>query len=528
MLKRLWQLISNLGITEFVDPLEHRRIKLSNQLLLYCFLFTCAFIGFYAASGYHGVVILEGVALVVYSIVFFIAAGGNYKAARFSFIVSLNLHMFMLALCFGINSQVQLLFIPVAAVPVVLYSRRELSWLLCSIVISITLFCMIYALESSISFRESIDPAALPAMRFVFNFTAIVCEVIVLFSIISGYDRTERRLDEDNELLQQQFQSIFENSFDALFLVDWKKRRIVKANKRAKELFEMDSEEEFYSFYGTDLHYESLSQGELDKMRFSLEKNGSYEGEVLYKTKKGNQFWGALAIKSVEIGREKYQSVRVTDITVDKMAKAHVEASLHEKEILLSEIHHRVKNNMAIISGLLGLQSSHVEDEKLRSVFEESRNRIHSMALIHDKLYQHETFARIDFNAYCNDLINYIRDSYDTEETKITYSLTCNDIFIDIKYAVPCGLILNELISNAHKHAFKDRAGGGIRVVCTKMSGKFTMMVSDNGIGFDAERVLEQPVSLGLTLITALVGQVNGTLKAVNKAGTTYYISFEE
>jgi len=529
MLKRSWLFISNLGIDASVDPLEHKRIKLSNQLIFYSILLTFVFIGVYAVLGFRKVNAVELQALTVYAVLLLTSGRGYYNVTRFFFIVMLNLHMFLLALCFGIDSQVQLLFIPVAAVPIVLYNRRELRLLFFGTFLSIAFFCALYTFAHSVTgLRENVDPAALPMMRFLFNFTAIICEVIVLFSIISGYDRTERRLDENNELLQQQFQSIFENSFDALFLVDWKKRLIIKANKRAKELFEMDSEEEFYTMFGPDLHAELPTEAELDKMRNALNTIGFYEGEICYKTKKGNRFWGAIAIKAVVIGKEKYQSVRVTDITVDKQAKAHVEASLHEKEILLSEIHHRVKNNMAVISGLLGLQSSYVEDHALKSLFEESRNRIHSMALIHDKLYQHETFARIDFNAYCNDLINYIRGSYDTGKTKIDYVLICADIFVDIKYAVPCGLILNELISNAHKHAFKDRSHGEIRIVCTKMGGKFTMMVSDDGIGFNAEQTLEQPVSLGLTLITALVEQVNGTLKAVNRSGTTYYISFEE
>lgn len=528
MLKRFWMFISNLGIDASIDPSEHKRIKLSNQLIFYSTIFTAIFIFLYSGLGVGRVNGIEAGALCVYTLLLFLSQRRFFRAARFLFVVLLNLHMFLLALFFGFDSQMHLLFIPVAAVPVVLYSRRELASSIFCVALSITLFCCLYGFQTGDLMQARIPVSMLPALRFLFNITAIVCEVLVLFSIIGNYDRTERRLDESNELLQQQFQSIFENSFDALFLVDWKKRKIIKANKRAKELFEMDSEEEFYSMYGLDLHHEQPNEPELERIRNALQVGGLYEGEVLYRTKKGNQFWGALAIKSVQIGKEKYQSVRVTDITVDKKAKAHVEASLHEKELLLSEIHHRVKNNMAVISGLLGLQSSHLEDETLRSLFEESRNRIHSMALIHDKLYQHETFARIDFNAYCNDLINYIRSSYNTARTDIRYSITCNDIFIDIKYAVPCGLILNELISNAHKHAFRGRKEGEIRVVCTKMGGKLTMMVSDNGIGFNAEQTLVSPVSLGLTLITALVEQLNGTLKAVNKSGTTYYISFEE
>ena len=528
MFKRFWLFISNIGIDDSVDQLQHKRIKLSNQLIFYSAIFTCLFSIFYYSLGLNKINIIEGASVVVYIILLLISRLKYFKTARFLFMVILNVHMFILALCLGSGSQMQFLFIPIAAVPVVFYNIRSLLYMVIGVGLSLCCFCILYFVDFHNPLQLNINEGLLSHLRFLFNITAIVAEVVVLYSIVSNYDRSERRLDENNELLQQQFQSIFENSFDALFLVDRKNRVIVKANKRAKELFEMNSEEEFYTKYGLDLHSEQPNEMELERMRHLLQTKGIFENEVLYKTKNGNQFWGALAIKAVQIGKQEYQSVRVTDITVNKKAEAHVAASLHEKEVLLSEIHHRVKNNMAVISGLLGLQSSYVEDENLKLLFEESRNRIHSMALIHDKLYQHETFARIDFNTYCNDLINYIKSSYDNTDTKVTYSITCNDVFVDMKNAVPCGLILNELISNAYKHAFKNKKEGEIKIVCTKMGGKFTMMVSDNGIGFDAEKTLEQPVSLGLTLISALVDQVSGTLKAINKNGTTYYISFEE
>lgn len=528
MFKKFWYFISKNGIDPAMDHMEQKRIKLSNQLIFYSAFFTLLFLFFYAAMGLRQVYIIETAALVIYMLLFSISWLGYFKSARFLFILILNVHMYVLSLCFGFESEMQLVFIPIAAVPLVIYNLQDNKYMLFGVFLSTMLFCSFYVFDLHSVLQIDLDPELLPRLRFLFNITSISCEVIVLYSIINNYNRTERRLDENNELLQQQLQAIFENSFDALFLVDWKKRKFIKANKRAMELFEVDAEEQFYSLYVFDLRKEQPTEFEMERMHYALNTTGLYESEVLYKTRQGKEFWGALAIKLVKIGNEKYQSVRVTDITVEKKAKAHVERSLHEKEILLSEIHHRVKNNMAVISGLLGLQSSYVEDERSRLLFEESRNRIHSMALIHDKLYQHETFARIDFNAYCNDLVNYIKTSYNASSEDISYSISCTDVFIDIKNAVPCGLILNELISNIYKHAFSGRTSGAIKIVCTKMGGKFTMMVSDNGIGFEAEKTIAHPVSLGLTLITALVEQMSGNLKVVNKEGTTYYISFEE
>jgi PAS domain S-box-containing protein len=463
-----------------------------------------------------------------YSLVILASYLRQFQISRCLFIAVLYLHIFLLCICFGKESQMHLLYIPIAAVPLVLFDIKQTKTIAFLIFLGLSIFSLLYVFDFASMQLIPISSGLLPSLRFLFNLTAVLSEITIIAIFIRNFERTERKLDQNNELLQQQLQAIFENSFDALFLVDWKKRKIIKANQRASELFQVDSEEEFYSMYGLELHKEMPPEKELNAMREALNTTGFYEGEVLYKTKTGKEFWGALAIKLVLIGDEKYQSVRVTDVTTERKAKAHIEASLQVKELLLSEIHHRVKNNMAVISGLLGLQSSYVEDENSKKLFEESRMRIHSMALIHDKLYHHETFARIDFGSYCKDLVNYIRSSYNSSQSQIKFSINCKDVFIDIKNAVPCGLILNELLSNAYKHAFKGKAEGEITINCTKMGGKFTMMVCDNGIGFDAAAIIDKPVSLGLTLITALAEQVNGTIKTVNKNGTTFYLSFEE
>jgi PAS domain S-box-containing protein len=528
MFRNSWDKISHTGLQNNTGISAAKRIKLSNQLSAIALAFTAVYsIVFYTWHLYTATIVsIAG--LFIYASVLFITARGFYLTARFLFIISLYIHLFVLCMCFGEASQIHLLFIPSAAIPLVLFDLRQ-KWIIAFLVfLAGSTLCMLYLLNFSSFLFVSLPEDLLTRMRIIFNITAILSQIVAVSSFIFNFERTEQKLDKNNELLQQQLQSIFENSFDALFLVDWQKRKIIKANQRAIELFEADAEEEFYELYGLDLHKNYPSEAEMEKMRYALNTFGLFEGEVLYKTRKGKEFWGGLAIRLVKIGNDKYQSVRVTDITMEKKTKAQTEAALREKEILLSEIHHRVKNNLAVISGLLGLQSTYVEDEHSRSLFEESRNRIHSMALIHDKLYNHETSARIDFNSYCKDLLDHINSSYNGGTSVINCSVTCNDVFLDIKNAVPCGLILNELISNAYKHAFTGRSNGEIRIVCTKMGEKFTMMVSDNGIGFDAEKNLEKPVSLGLTLITALVAQVNGTLKTTNKTGSTYYISFEE
>ncbi len=527
MLTKYWEFISNFGIDSTINRDNIKRLKLTNQLIFISVILTLLYVFIYSYLNLGKIVYIQIGSSAFYSSLLFFSFFKYYRIARFLFVFALNVQMYFLALSLGTESQVQLLFIPIAAVPVVLFRLKNIRSISFLVLLSVVLLTSLYKFNFNNFFLVEIDYSILLKLRIIFLITSVICEVIVIYSIVKNYETSEYKLGRSNELLQYQFQSMFDNSSDALFLVDWKTRMVIKANKRAVEMFEMEREQDFFDRQIDDFHAQQLSSKELEDMSEALLKKGSYDGEVLYKTNLGIAFWGALAVRLIYIGGKAFQSVRVTDISERKKAEQYTKAALQEKEILLAEIHHRVKNNMAVISGLIGLQSNYVEDLKAKELFEESRNRIHSMALIHDKLYQHETFAKIEFCAYINDLVDHIKGSYNATEADVSFSIICNDIFLNIQQAVPCGLVLNELISNSFKHAFKGRKEGEIKIVCTKMGEKFTMMVSDNGVGYDAEKALKESNSLGLTLINALVEQINGTVKTTNHTGTTYYISFE-
>ncbi|MGZ4055496.1 MAG: sensor histidine kinase [Bacteroidia bacterium] len=524
---KFWSAISNCGIRDEISVPVAKRFKLSNQLITLSIVFTVFYVFVYSHWNISKAVIVEIVAISIYLILLALAKAGFHNLSKFLFVFFINVHMLCLCLCFGEASQMHLLFIPVSAIPLVLFDFRSVKTIVSFVFFSISIYILLFLVNFSSPLSAPISDDLLYIMRISFNITAIFCEIIIIYSFISNYDRAEKTLDESNILLEQQFESIFNNSYDALFVVDSGIKKIIKANKRAAELFEMENESDFYSYYGEDFHKNTMTKKELDVMVNDVITKGIYKSEIIYKTKKGNEFWGALAVRAVIINGKRYQSVRIADITAQKEFEKKIQDSLNEKETLLSEIHHRVKNNLAVISGLLGLQSSYVEDERAKELFEESRSRIHSMALIHDKLYQHETFAKINFSEYIKDLVHHIKSSYNSTNTNIQFAVTCNDIFLDIKSAVPVGLILNELISNSFKHAFKGRATGEIKIVCTKMGDKFTMMVSDDGLGFDIEDGLRNPKSLGLTLIKALSDQIGASIKTNSDKGVTYYISFE-
>ncbi|GAF81387.1 unnamed protein product, partial [marine sediment metagenome] len=215
------------------------------------------------------------------------------------------------------------------------------------------------------------------------------------------------------------------------------------------------------------------------------------------------------------------------DITDRKQAEEKIKASLKEKEVMLQEIHHRVKNNMQIIVSLLRLQSYAAKDKKIDDMFKVAQNRIRSMAIIHEKLYLSKDFASIDFAYYIRSLTTYLMQTYQIDPKQITFKTDVKDIHLDINQGVPVGLLINELVSNALKHAFpKGKKGEIIVKFHADKKNKKTLIVSDNGIGHPDKVDMSKPETLGLQLIKDLTKQIEGKLDLDNKAGTTFKITF--
>jgi PAS domain S-box-containing protein len=215
------------------------------------------------------------------------------------------------------------------------------------------------------------------------------------------------------------------------------------------------------------------------------------------------------------------------DITERKEAEALIKTSLQEKEILLKEIHHRVKNNLQVISSLLDLQANCVENKQVVAAFRDSQARLRTMALIHEKLYQSANLAEINLADYARDLVTYLLRSQDAAKRGISLNIQTDDVLLDIDKAIPCGLILNELVSNSLKHAFPQGQTGKICVeLHVNDANRSTMMIGDNGIGFPEELNFRHPTSLGLQLVNTLVNQLNGVIELDCSQGTTFKIIF--
>lgn len=207
----------------------------------------------------------------------------------------------------------------------------------------------------------------------------------------------------------------------------------------------------------------------------------------------------------------------------DKISEA-----LGEKEMLLKEIHHRVKNNLMIISSLLDLQSCYIKDKESQGVFKESQNRAKSMAMIHERLYQSTDLKNIGFNEYITTLANDLYRTYVKDPGSVDLILEIEDVKLDINVAIPLGLILNELITNSMKYAFPEGKKGKITIVFHKKGDEFLLKVSDNGVGFPEDLDYKNTDSLGMQIVTNLTRQIDGELELDRTEGTTFKITFKE
>ncbi|MFB2837027.1 histidine kinase dimerization/phosphoacceptor domain -containing protein [Floridanema evergladense] len=237
-------------------------------------------------------------------------------------------------------------------------------------------------------------------------------------------------------------------------------------------------------------------------------------------------------LRNYLIAAQKYQQGQAAvavgiDITEQKQAEQKLKASLQEKEVLLKEIHHRVKNNLQVISSLLKLQSEYIKDGEVISLLSDSYNRVRSMALIHEKLYQSQGLAQIDAADYINSLTNNLVSFHKQISDRIDLDIQIEPISLDIDTAIPCGLIINELICNALKYAFVDRSTGKITIKLKVIKNKFIMLeIADNGIGLPPGFNIEMNETLGLQLVNNLTNQLDGTLKVCSQSGTYFCITF--
>jgi len=251
-----------------------------------------------------------------------------------------------------------------------------------------------------------------------------------------------------------------------------------------------------------------------------------------------NKTFGVLAVQSysegvrfVEEEKEilKFVSDQIATAIKRKHATEQLRKSLREKEMLLQEIHHRVKNNMQIISSLLNLQASQTKDNDFLKMVKVSQNRIRSMALVHEKLYGSKDFSKINFSDYAESLVVHLYQFHQVDPNRVQLKTDLEDVFLDIQTAIPSGLILNELVTNSLKHAFPEGKNGEIIVeLHPSADHAFQIIVRDNGVGIPKDLDIGHTASMGLQIVTMLVGQLEGSLEVQRESGTTVKVDIKE
>jgi PAS domain S-box-containing protein len=241
-----------------------------------------------------------------------------------------------------------------------------------------------------------------------------------------------------------------------------------------------------------------------------------------------NEFWAEVFLSPVFDSEGKVQEVSgiAHNITEIKKTQLQLMLSLKEKEVLLSEIHHRVKNNLQVIISILNLQSFSIRNKKAKEYFKDCQERVRAMAYIHETLYRNKDFSNIKFDEYVKSITNTLLSSYGSKDKKIDTIIDVENVNLNLNYSIPCGLILNELVSNSLKYAFNSRQKGCVKVFLKRNNNKIDFKISDDGIGLPAEIDFKATETLGLQLVVTLVEQLNGKIELSKNSGTEFLITF--
>jgi PAS domain S-box-containing protein len=263
-------------------------------------------------------------------------------------------------------------------------------------------------------------------------------------------------------------------------------------------------------------------------------RDGRAAGEIIPRIGPGGELTGWLDLYSFPLidhqtGERQGVIEYLRDITERKAAEDRLQSSLSEKEVLLREVHHRVKNNMQVISSLLSLQSRRIQDPEVQEMFQESQRRIRSMALVHERLYQASDLSRIEFSQYLRNLAGHLFHSYQVSSNRVRLRLDTEAVFINVNTAIPCGLIVNELISNALKHAFPEGRTGEVAIELLRQPGDtYVVRVSDDGVGYPPGLDFRNTETLGMQIVNTLVNQIDGAIEFSGDKGTAFAIRFQE
>lgn len=264
----------------------------------------------------------------------------------------------------------------------------------------------------------------------------------------------------------------------------------------------------------------------------AVKKKGNHICEIKMKRYDHAPFFAQLESKAVRDKADDIVTVRmaITDITDRKMTNQMLQASLKEKQLLLQEVHHRVKNNMQVIISLINLQCENIEDQHISDLFSQTVDRINSMALVHTQLYKSKDFSKVEICNYIKSIVENLVISHCVNPAQMRFIIDQKDIAVSLDSAISCGLIVNEVVTNSIKYAFPDDRSGEIRVGFKQLGeGQYEMRLSDNGVGMPMNYDVRDSDTLGVKIVHAITEhQLGGTIELVRTKGTKYCFRFKE
>lgn len=385
------------------------------------------------------------------------------------------------------------------------------------------------------NFSEAMSEASRTLNFYTFLVNVFLSSVFIVFAayFTVSYMRQLRSTNAKLFRSEYKFRNVLYHSRDVIYQINIGAEQYDYVSESVKDMLGIDAEQVMKG--GPEMVLDRVHPDDRARMEKRQQQNEAMnadkvqveDSEFRVKRADGEYIWvnNKRAIVRDFEGEPIAIVGNVRDISAHREQMEKLDKSLTEKQTLLAEIHHRVKNNLAIVSSLIELQKDEVSDE-LKPAFGTVQSRIKSIALIHEKLYENTIFSDVELAGYLRELSTMLSDTYYSNGNHIAIDLDLEDVKVDMTLAVPVGLICNELITNSFKHAFKGNNGGKVTISLKDLSGFVEVSVSDSGRGLPEGFTMESSQSLGMTLLQVLTQQVKGEMRAINDDGARFVLTF--
>lgn len=539
--KKIFYWIINQGIKEGDSSIRSRQTRTTNLIITLGAIFEIPM----AIINPSNDILMDRLILGIYSIgcLFFIYANSKryYDFSRLGYLFFTYIMISILADFQNRESGIVVSLLMPFVITFIIFGYKEKGKILISVFFALMCFFALEYFNYDITHINRNKTLENLRVDYIYNITStIFAFVFVLFYYSRQfyiYEKDLKKSVEKSKLSEEIANAIIETNSDLIWIID-KDYKLIKFNNAFRFGYKSGFGIDVFLGYDLidsfiDVHSKFYPSWKAHQIKWKNTYDRCLAGENFVEYDEIELLDATVylenALYHIKISNEtSYVAVFSKDVTAKVLYDKKINQSLIEKELLLKEIHHRVKNNMQIIIGLLQLQELYINDERISSIFSDINNRVKAMSLVHELLYQSEDLSFIDFNNYVAKLCNHISSSYKETTSKITISYEQKPHFLTVETAIPLGLLVNELFTNALKYAFKDRDNGKIEMGIKEENNEFVFYFCDNGVGIPNFVDFESATTLGLNLIHRLAEQINAELKIENKNGTEFYLTLEK